>query len=130
MWATLRAALVNAGLWSACWLLAELARATFFTGFPWIASGYAHAVGPLAAAAPWIGVYGLCALGALVAFAIAAGLRSAPAAVRLAPAAVAALAIAAAHALPGFRRTPSDEAGRFRFTLTRPASPHAGEPAE
>ena len=35
----------------------------------------------------------------------------------------------AAHALPGFRRTPSDEAGRFRFTLTRPASPHAGEPA-
>ncbi len=41
--------------------LAELARGLVFTGFPWIASGYAHAVGPLAAWAPWIGVYGLCA---------------------------------------------------------------------
>jgi apolipoprotein N-acyltransferase len=35
--------------WSSCWLLAELARATFLTGFPWIASGYAHTAGPLAA---------------------------------------------------------------------------------
>lgn len=33
------------------------------------------------------------------------------------------------HALPGFRRTPSDEAGRFRFNLTRPAAQNAGEPA-
>jgi apolipoprotein N-acyltransferase len=47
------------------WLLAELARATWFTGFPWIASGYAHAVGPLAGWAPWIGVYGITALAAL-----------------------------------------------------------------
>ena len=35
----------------------------------------------------------------------------------------------AAHALPGFRRTPSDEAGRFHFTLSRPAVKDAGEPA-
>jgi apolipoprotein N-acyltransferase len=49
------------------WLLAELARATWFSGFPWIASGYAHAVGPLAGWAPWVGVYGICALGALAA---------------------------------------------------------------
>ncbi|PZP30989.1 MAG: apolipoprotein N-acyltransferase [Roseateles depolymerans] len=47
------------------WLLAELARATCFSGFPWIASGYAHTVGPLAAWAPWVGVYGISALAAL-----------------------------------------------------------------
>ncbi len=58
--------------WSACWLLAELARATFLTGFPWIASGYAHSSGPLSGWAPWLGVYGLCALAALTSFALAA----------------------------------------------------------
>jgi apolipoprotein N-acyltransferase len=49
------------------WLLAELARATWFTGFPWIASGYAHTAGPLAGWAPWIGVYGITALAAAAA---------------------------------------------------------------
>ena len=49
------------------WLLAELARATWLTGFPWIASGYAHTTGPLAGWAPWIGVYGITALAALAA---------------------------------------------------------------
>jgi apolipoprotein N-acyltransferase len=49
------------------WLLAELARATWLSGFPWIASGYAHTVGPLAGWAPWVGVYGICALAALAA---------------------------------------------------------------
>jgi protocatechuate 3,4-dioxygenase alpha subunit len=34
-----------------------------------------------------------------------------------------------ALALPGFRRTPSDLEGRFRFILTRPAVADAGEPA-
>ena len=53
------------------WLLAELARATWFTGFPWIASGYAHTVGPLAGWAPWIGVYGITALAALMAAGLA-----------------------------------------------------------
>lgn len=53
------------------WLLAELARATWFTGFPWIASGYAHSVGPLAGWAPWIGVYGITALAALMAASLA-----------------------------------------------------------
>lgn len=62
--------------WSACWLLAELARATFLTGFPWIASGYAHTIGPLAAFAPYVGVYGLCALAAFCAFALGAWLRA------------------------------------------------------
>lgn len=49
------------------WLLAELARASWFSGFPWIASGYAHTIGPLAGWAAWVGVYGISALGALAA---------------------------------------------------------------
>ena len=62
-----RRAVAFAGLW----LGAELVRATFLTGFPWIASGYAHAQGPLAAFAPYVGVYGITALAALVAAALA-----------------------------------------------------------
>ncbi|MCO5125399.1 MAG: apolipoprotein N-acyltransferase [Rhizobacter sp.] len=65
----------NALIWAACWLLAELARGVCFTGFPWIASGYAHAVGPLAGWAPWVGVYGISALAAAVAWMLAAILR-------------------------------------------------------
>jgi apolipoprotein N-acyltransferase len=53
-----------------CWTLAELARGTLFTGFPWIAGGYAHTDSPLAAWAPWIGVYGIGALAAWGAAAI------------------------------------------------------------
>jgi apolipoprotein N-acyltransferase len=59
--------LVNALAFAACWLLAELARGMLFTGFPWIASGYAHTDGPLAAWAPWIGVYGIGAVSAWLA---------------------------------------------------------------
>ena len=49
----------DALLFASLWLLAELARGVIFTGFPWIASGYAHVDGPLAALAPWLGVYGI-----------------------------------------------------------------------
>ena len=65
-------AAARVGLFAALWLLAELARAQWLTGFPWIASGYAHAAGPLAAWAPWIGVYGITALAAGLAAALAA----------------------------------------------------------
>lgn len=58
------------------WLLAELSRATLFGGFPWIASGYAHAVGPLAGWAPWVGVYGISALAAVLAAGLLAALRA------------------------------------------------------
>src|SRR5204862_8249715 len=54
----------DALLFAAVWLLAELARGVIFTGFPWVASGYAHVDGPLAALAPWIGVYGIGAVAA------------------------------------------------------------------
>ena len=66
LWARLRRgrALVDALLFSACWLLAELARGSFLTGFPWIAGGYAHTSGPLSAWAPYVGVYGIGAVAA------------------------------------------------------------------
>lgn len=49
----------DALLFAALWLLAELARGVIFTGFPWLASGYAFVDSPLAVFAPWLGVYGL-----------------------------------------------------------------------
>jgi len=57
----------DAALFAACWLLAELARGVLFTGFPWVASGYGQIDGPLAALAPWIGVYGVGAVAAALA---------------------------------------------------------------
>jgi apolipoprotein N-acyltransferase len=54
-----------------CWLLAELARAQWLTGFPWLAAGYAHSSGPLAGLAPWVGVYGMGAVAASIAAAAA-----------------------------------------------------------
>lgn len=46
-------------LFATSWTLAELARVSWFTGFPWAAGGYAHVDGPLAALAPWVGVHGI-----------------------------------------------------------------------
>lgn len=67
--------LADAGLFAGLWLAAELARGVIFTGFPWLASGYAQVDSPLAALAPWIGVYGV---GAVVAFiaALTASIRA------------------------------------------------------
>ena len=57
----------DALLFGALWLLAELARGVIFTGFPWLASGYAQVDAPLATLAPWLGVYGIgFAMAALV----------------------------------------------------------------
>ena len=53
-----------AAIFAAFWMLAELARGSWLSGFGWGASGYAHVDGPLAGYAPWLGVYGLCALSA------------------------------------------------------------------
>lgn len=55
---------------AALWTLAELARGVWFTGFGWGASGYAHVDGLLAGYAPWLGVYGLCALAAWLAMSL------------------------------------------------------------
>ena len=51
-------------LFGAAWLLAELARGTVFTGFPWVASGYAHVDSPFAGMASSLGVYGVGAVAA------------------------------------------------------------------
>jgi len=51
-------------VFAAAWLLAEWARAVLLTGFPWVASGYAHVDSPLGGYAPWLGVYGIGALAA------------------------------------------------------------------
>ena len=54
-------------VFAACWLLAELARGTWLTGFPWGAVGYSHVDGPLAGLASSIGVYGMCFVSAYMA---------------------------------------------------------------
>ena len=60
------------GLAFACaCLLAELARAQWLTGFPWGVSGYAHVDSALAVLAPWLGVYGMGAVAALLAWCLA-----------------------------------------------------------
>ncbi|WP_284619719.1 apolipoprotein N-acyltransferase [Aquabacterium humicola] len=60
--------IADAALFALAWVGAELARGLLFTGFPWVASGYAQVDGPLAAWAPWLGVYGI---GGLLAFSAA-----------------------------------------------------------
>lgn len=77
LWArTASSAHLRVPLFACAWLAGELARAQVFTGFPWIAGGYAHTVGPLSNWAPWIGVYGIGFLAALLAAALAALLRA------------------------------------------------------
>jgi apolipoprotein N-acyltransferase len=57
-------------LFAALWLLAELLRVTWFTGFPWGAGGYAHVDGPLSFLASTVGVHGMVFVAALLAFAL------------------------------------------------------------
>ncbi len=97
--------LPDALLFAAVWLLAELARGVIFTGFPWVASGYAHVDGPLAVLAPWIGVYGLGAVAAWLAAVVALQPARRPVrALAAAGGAVALLAGLAAAGAPGFTR--------------------------
>ncbi|QTD45300.1 apolipoprotein N-acyltransferase [Ottowia testudinis] len=75
-------------LFAALWTLAELARGSWLTGFPWGAGGYAHVDGPLAFLARYGGVYGIgfvaAALAALLTLAPRVRWRSARTAVTLA----------------------------------------------
>ena len=64
-------------LFAAAFTLAELARGHFFTGFPWLAIGYAQVDGPLAGYAALIGSYGVGFATCLVA-ALLAGLLAVP----------------------------------------------------
>jgi apolipoprotein N-acyltransferase len=49
----------RAWLFAALWLMAELARVQFFTGFPWGEGGYAQLDGPFVSLAKLVGVHGL-----------------------------------------------------------------------
>ena len=60
-------------LWAMLWLLAELCRGVLFTGFPWGAVGYAHVDSLLGGYAPWLGVYGIGALAAILSAALGLG---------------------------------------------------------
>jgi apolipoprotein N-acyltransferase len=53
------------------WGLSEWMRGWVMTGFPWVASGYAHNTSPLAGFAPLIGVYGIGVLVGLCASCVA-----------------------------------------------------------
>ena len=55
---------------AACWMLADMARGVWLTGFGWGVTGYAHVDGPLAVIAPWVGVYGVGAVAAVLAMAL------------------------------------------------------------
>ena len=78
----------DALLFGGAWLLAELARGTIFTGFPWSASGYAQVDSPLAVLAPWLGVYGMGFVMAVLAAWPATNLRAASGRPAVAPAAL------------------------------------------
>ena len=54
----------------ATWTLFEWTRGWLFTGFPWLATGYAHNASPLGGFAPIVGSYGLGWLAALSAGAL------------------------------------------------------------
>ena len=95
-------------LFAALWTAAEMARGTWLTGFGWGAVGYAHVDGPLAFYAPWIGAYGLTALGAWLAAVVAQGLR-----LRWAAAALVVLGLPLAMALPDWTQS----TGSLRVTL-------------
>lgn len=63
-------------VFASAWALNEWLRGLVFTGFPWLAIGYAHVDSPLIGWAPILGVYGVCALAALLAFLIAEGISA------------------------------------------------------
>jgi len=61
----------RAVIFASAWLMAELARVQFFTGFPWGEGGYAQLDGPFDALAKLVGVHGLTWGAALLAAALA-----------------------------------------------------------
>ncbi|MCA0177849.1 MAG: apolipoprotein N-acyltransferase [Proteobacteria bacterium] len=108
--------LPDALTFAAAWLVMELARAQWFTGFAWMASGYPHTDGPLARLAPWIGVHGIGFVVALLAAALA---QAVIARRRALPALAAGLALPLIGlALPQHFTNP---VGPLRISLIQPA---------
>lgn len=99
-------------VFAALWLLAELARVEFFTGFPWGEAGYAHLSGWLDDYARWIGVHGITFLAAFLAAGLA-GWGQSRRQVLLFP--LLALVIVGVAVLAG--RQTSTTAGKLQVTL-------------
>ena len=95
-------------VFAALWLLAELARVKFFTGFPWGEGGYAHVDGWARPLAALIGVHGLTFVAAAVAAGIAFALL-APKPRWFAAAAVGAAGIALAWLPVGYASAPETD---------------------
>ncbi len=68
---TRAAHVASVAVFAALWALSEIGRGFVFTGFPWLATGYAHVAGPLAGYAPLVGVHGVSMIAAAVAAALA-----------------------------------------------------------
>ena len=100
-------------LFAALWLLAEMARGRWFTGFGWGGTAYAHVDGPLAGYAPWLGAYGLAAIAAWL------GMTLAQLRVRRPWQGLAALVVLALPAViqMGVQVVPSSTAGRLQVAL-------------
>jgi apolipoprotein N-acyltransferase len=111
--------LADAAGFAGLWLVAELARAQFLTGFPWIASGYAHSDGAWAALAPWVGVYGMGAAAALAGAALSLAWRAGAAQRLWLTALAAGLPLAAALAPADF----TEPAGSLSVSLLQPSVP-------
>jgi apolipoprotein N-acyltransferase len=95
------------------WLLAELARGVWLTGFGWGAVAYAQLDGPLIAYAPWIGMYGLCVVVAWLVMTLAQVVRGRGSL-------VASLLAVAALLVPGVSGAPwvsTTSTGRLDVTL-------------
>jgi apolipoprotein N-acyltransferase len=99
-------------LFAALWVMAELARGTWLTGFGWGAIGYAQLTGPLASYIPWVGSYGVGALAAWLSAGVVLAVRSGKA-LRIALAALLGLGMVA----PAFVPPWSDAAGKLSVTL-------------
>lgn len=79
----------------ALWAVSEWLRGWVLTGFPWLASGYAHNVSPLGGFAAVLGVYGVGWISALIAGALVALLLRPAAALKSAGLALALLTLGA-----------------------------------
>ena len=67
-WRGASSAILSALLFAATWTFSEWLRGTLFTGFPWLAAGYAHTPPSLLAGyAPVVGVYGVGGISVLLA---------------------------------------------------------------
>lgn len=62
--------LASVAAFASLWGLSEIGRGLVLTGFPWLASGYAHVASPLAGYAPLLGVYGVSLGAAAIAAAV------------------------------------------------------------